>query len=333
MSGILDKKSRIIDVLLTNEGRRQLALGDMRIEYVAFTDAGSYYSADVVSGSSDATQRIYLESSNLPQDEITFEANDSGKLNAFKNSSGYQVSDGKILQYGLTSVSGTIFTGSLENVTFLSSDVFASIVPTLLNESVNNFKKQYLISTKNTLFEDDNFALGPDAIEFTLTPDRPINNPENYVGQVNELESLFNDPRLSNVKNFKYLPPINRIDDDGIDKSDIRLTSNYRLGSYKPLGMSSPLTFKQLAYELKYFDSVGFSKTISFDPTSRENTLVAQFFEKSYDTLSKLDVIDFGEHKTDDQEFPTAHVFFAGRLLVDEYGSHTFLHLFTLVFQ
>lgn len=333
MSGILDKKSRVIDVLLTNEGRRQLALGDMRIQYVAFTDTSTYYKADVASGSADATQRLYFEASDLPQDQITFEANDSGKLNSFKNSSGYQLSDGKILQYSLTPVSSSIFTGSLENVTFLSSDNFAEVVPTMLAETLENFKKQRLISTKDSLFEDDQFALGPDEIEFVITPERPIRNYDEYVGQVNEMESLFSDPRLSNVLNFSYLPPLNHVNDEKIDTSDIRQTSKYQLGNYKPLGMSSQLSIKQLMYELKYYDDIGFGKMISFDPTSKNNTLVAQFFEKKYDTLSKLDVIDFGIHKTSDSDQSTSHIFFAGRLLVDEYGSHTFLHLFTLVFQ
>ncbi len=55
------------DALVTLEGRRQISTGDMKIEYVSFTDGGTYYAADIASGSSDASSRIFLEACNLPQ--------------------------------------------------------------------------------------------------------------------------------------------------------------------------------------------------------------------------------------------------------------------------
>jgi hypothetical protein len=84
MSGILDKKSRVIDAILTVEGRRQMAEGTFDVSYVTFTDASVAYIPDPDQGHVDPTDKIYFEACNLPQDQITFEANDEGKLVPFR---------------------------------------------------------------------------------------------------------------------------------------------------------------------------------------------------------------------------------------------------------
>ena len=80
MAGILDNKSRIMDVIVTKQGRRQLASGKMRIQFASFTDANTFYRADIVSGSADATERIYFEAASSISDAVTFETDDTGAL-------------------------------------------------------------------------------------------------------------------------------------------------------------------------------------------------------------------------------------------------------------
>lgn len=84
MAGILDSKSRIIDAILTSEGRRQLAEGTFTVSYATFTDAGVAYVPDADAGHEDPTEKFYFEACNLPQDQVTFEANDEGKLVPFR---------------------------------------------------------------------------------------------------------------------------------------------------------------------------------------------------------------------------------------------------------
>lgn len=84
MSGILNSKSRIIDAILTAEGRRQMAESTFDISYVTFSDYGVSYIPDSENGHEDPTVKLYLEACNLPQDQITFEANDEGKLLPFR---------------------------------------------------------------------------------------------------------------------------------------------------------------------------------------------------------------------------------------------------------
>lgn len=328
MSGILDNKSRVIDTIVTLEGRRQIAAGKMRIEYVSFTDAATFYEADAVSGSTDATNRTYLEQCNLPQDQITFEADDSGRLLPFRNSEGISLRDGRILGYTFDATMSLVLTGASEGVTFLTGSEFASTAESLLASSTDNFQKLRLLGTRDPVFEDDGFGVGNRNITFTITNEKPLKDDEDQIAHVNHLESLFNDTRLSKVKNFKYLPPINKRK-EGTAK-DV-LTKDQLLGSYAPWGRSSnkELTGKQLDEELTYVERNGYERTITFDPTSRFNRLMCQFFEVNRDTIKKLDVIDFGKYVVDDA---LKHAFFIGKILVDDNGSQTFIHLFTLVF-
>jgi hypothetical protein len=146
--------------------------------------------------------------------------------------------------------------------------------------------------------------------------------------------------RFSKLPNFKYLPPVNKVTDGSVDLTDHMATSQWHLGHYVPWGMTATerehLSIDQILYELRYYESLGYMKQINFDPTSLKNTLVGQFFEKNFDTLKKLDVVDFGRYWTrdvPDQPPVSHHVFFVGKLMVDDKGTDTFIHIFTLVFE
>lgn len=334
MSGILDSKVRILDAIVTQEGRRQIASGDLRIEFVSFTDTGTRYAADVVSGSADASARIFLEASNLPQDQIAFEADDSGMLKPFKNARDLQVKDGQIVSYSFAPTTSSFVTGALDNVTFLKGTEFSLQADSLLASSLDNFQKLQLIATKDLLFEDDGFGLSQNFIEFAISDTRPIANSNLFTAHIDQVESLFNDARLSNVQNFKFLPPINKTNDSNIKKSDHRSTSNIQIGRYRPLGRTqSKIDLNQLKHELKYYSSQGFSKSIKIDPTSKNNRIVGQFFEKSYNQLRKLDVIDYGLLRSTDPIHPISHVFFVGRVVTDSNETNSFVHIFTLIFE
>lgn len=330
MSGLLDAKSRIMDVTVTCEGRRQLASGKLKVEHVSFTDGSTYYAADLVSGSADASVRVYLENSNLPQDNITFEADDSGRLGSFANGSGLQIKNGQIISYSFDASEEAILSGSNQGMSLLSGEQFASTAGTLLASSIDNFTKLRLIGTRDQIFEDDGFAVGNPNISFTINNDRPLKNVDDHAVHLAGMESLFNDVRLSKLKNFRFLPPVNKIKQEGVDKTSNDV-ARYRLGNYRPWGKTNPegLTPAQLEHELLHFEKTGFSKVVTFDPTSRDNRLVGQVFELEHDTLKKLDVIDYGRYV---YKGTVKHAFFVGKVLVDDNETNTFVHLFTLVF-
>ena len=51
--------------------------------------------------------------------------------------------------------------------------------------------------------------------------------------------------------------------------------------------------------------------------------------------MKKLDVIDYGKvsDNSSNPKSSTHHVFFIGKVLVDDTGSDCFIHLFTLLFS
>lgn len=317
MSGILDNKRRVLDVFITQEGRRQLALGNFKIESFTFSDSGVRYAPDSVSGSFDATSTVYFEASELPQHAITFESDDDGNLNPFKNGEGLSVVNGQLLSY------------SDESSTFVTGVDLVSLGTTFLQQTVENFRKLHPLSTRDDLFDVNGFGVGGSNVQFVISNDRPIRK-EFYETNLTVEESLFNDQRFANATNFRYLPPINRTD-DSIDKTNPESTKNFHLGSYPKLGQTERVTqFSDLAVELSLVESLGYMRTLKFDPTSKQNNLLVQAFERTHERLGKLEIVDFGRFKHGSTD---VHVFFVGKLLTDDNDTHTFAHMFTLVFE
>lgn len=336
MAGILDSKTRILDTFITQEGRRQMAMGDLRIEFVTLTDDATYYKADIASGSADATRRIFLEACNLPQDQITFEANDAGRLNPFKNLQGIDVRDGRIVSSSITPSSGTLLSGSNENLTQLTGSAFTSQAESLLGSTIENFNELRILGTKGRLLDDERFEVSENSLTFNITDERPIPKNLREYNHLTRLEGLFSDPRLSRVTNFKYLPPINKNSDKTIDTTDpVAIPDELKIAEFRPWGLVDPLDIDEIVRELAYYEQTGYMRELRFDPTSRNNTLVGQFFEMTNNSMRKLDVIDYGRHAWQDNtdRLRWWHVFFVGKVLTDDNGDDTFIHLFTLVFK
>ena len=74
-------------------------------------------------------------------------------------------------------------------------------------------------------------------------------------------------------------------------------------------------------------------QTVNFSETSKANNVFAQMFEITPNNMTKLDVIDFGTFPSGDVDKPDVHVFFVGKIYLDSFGRHTYVNLFTLVFE
>lgn len=314
MAGILDAKTRIFDTIITEEGRKQASTGKMRIEYVSFSDASAIYALDtLVSGGLDFTSRITFEAGNLPQDQITLEADDSGRLLTNFITSGTQY----------TVAAGQILSGS--NYEIVSSSQFASLFTGLLNSSLQNFRKLSILQTPNPAYDNFNeFILEGNSYQYSITPTLPI--PAGKMREINldNIESLFFDKRLSHLPNFQFLPPINKpLYGDNLSEP---------IGIYNKLNQASIQSYSDIAPELEDLARNGYKRTIDFLETSEQNNLFCQFFETSNEQITKLDVIDFGQFPSTETE-PARHVFFVGKVFTDGYNITTFVNMFVLVFE
>ena len=314
MAGILDPKKRVLDTYVTNEGKRQATSGKMRIEYVSFSDAGAIYALDtLVSGGLDYTSRLTFEAGNLPQDSITFEVDDSGKLlaNFISSGSNYSVAGGQI------------YSGS--NYEIASGSQFASLYNNLLKSTLDNFKKLSILQSPDPVFVAyDQFRLSGNDYTYTVTPSFPIPRTAIQQANIDNVESLFFDKRLSHVPNFQFLPPIN--------KPKLGRNAGTPIGSYTNINQNPILSYQDLETELNNLRDTGFLRTVDFLETTRENNIFCQFFESSSDQIAKLDVIDFGEFPATETA-GSRHVFFVGKVFTDGYNITTFVNLFVLVFE
>lgn len=323
MSGIIDNKKRVIDALLTLEGRRQLSEGGLRIDGYSFSDAGNFYSAELATGTSDVTVRLQLEACSLPQDTVTFETNIHGHVQPFVNDQGIQIIDGQVVEYSTGE-------GSIAQAEVLNGDDFSTRAGELIEGSIQNVRRLSLLTTRDELFDDSSFGLGNRSIEFVINNNKPLRDKNAWVANVNFEPSIFNDTRLNHVPNFKFLPPVTGLKDKNIDRQNPEVMANFVLGKYVPL-LVPTISDDSLMLELEKQEALGYAKIVNFEPTSKQNNVLIQPFERNFDRLVKLKIVDRGIMKNSKGE--DQYVFFVGKLILDDHDNHTFIHIFSLVFQ
>ena len=75
-------------------------------------------------------------------------------------------------------------------------------------------------------------------------------------------------------------------------------------------------------------------ETIRFSKTSKENNIVMQFFEDSRSSkLTKLDIIDAGVFEDPDAKpgKEQKHIYYVGKIYMDDFNTPTFINIFTMV--
>jgi hypothetical protein len=314
--GILDKKVRIFDTIITNEGRRQISLGEMRPRFVSFGDLGAIYNTDTLEeGGLDELSRITFEAKSDRFDLITPEADLAGKIEIppFENTMKTEVFRGQIFQT------------EVGQDRPLSGSQFGEMVEQLLGGSLTSFKNLKTLTSPDVFDRREKiFTLSQPKTTFTITNNNPISETDLQEASIDQIESLFYDKRLSHISNFKFLPPVN--------KRQLGATENIPLGNYVSLNQEDILTFSDVEDEIKDFESRGYSETFSFIETSNQNNIFSQFFEVANGEIKKLTVIDFGIFPAKN-ESGKKHVFFIGKTYSDDFGAVTFVHLFTLIFD
>lgn len=317
--GILYNKERIMDTIITLEGRRQMVGGKFKIEFASFSDRGTFYQADEISGSSDASDRIFFEAVSLENDQITFESDDSGRLIDYKGQSGIEIKNGKIV------TSGSFLTDPGQ---------FSSTANTFLNNVFDNYCNLQSIGTNDFFRDDKDFQVSSNNVEFTITEDFPLKRNDVRNITLEKADSFFEDKRLSHIKNFKYLPPLNLSpleQQKGNNSSTVNTLKadalSTPLGIYNKLSSAEIYRFANLINELQTRER----KEINFTETSRHNNIFCQFFEINSGEVIKLDVIDFGLFNKSASD--SVRIFFVGKIYVDSLNRSTFIHLFTLLFE
>jgi hypothetical protein len=335
MAGILDSKVRIMDVVMTLEGRRQLAAGKFVPQFASFTDGGTFYAQDLASGSDDASLYIYFEAGSRPQDQIVIENDDSGLLVPYNGDATRVSSDGRVYSASIETLTSPNGTGTYNRVNFLPvTSSFASMFSQVSGSILDSLTRQQLIKTTQPYEVYNDFGLSTGSVIFRRNNFVPFRGLQ-PVAQIGSLDPLFIDQQLSHFDSFQFLPPTYL--DDG--------QTLQNLGTYDPIKPIDPLTYEELIQSLVGQDPQVPLKekiTVDFAKTSIESNVFMQMFEGPTSTVSdavllkKLDCIDFGEFKDDnDKSRPFKRVFFVGKVYANEdassYQAPAFVNLFTIV--
>lgn len=322
--GILNSKTRIMDIQMTPIGRAGLAAGGLEIAYASFTDGQAYYDPSSISGSYDfAVDRIYLDCpSSLPQDTLAMVTDDSGKIipgSAFGTDYG---SDGTLY----TSISGSLYSvteGSVVGTRAVDGLVSGSGFSSAVNDVINMFQTSFgfnsIIGSRMPLDDTPDFIISPTTASFTLSDETA--NIE--VDSINTADSLFFDRRFSNFTQFKFLPPVTR---SGNRKRT--------LGSYSNIKQRDSYTYGDIKRETLGTDRKPVKQRFDVEiaETSFTNDMVMQMYEITPGGLTKLDAFDYGEiNDPTDPTRPSKRIVYFGKVFVDDTDAATYINLFTVV--
>ena len=323
MAGILNNKERMIDFLITEEGKRQATSGQMKIEYASFTDMHTFYAPSSSFGggnpsalpgvAEDASDRIFFEATDRFQDVIVPELEAGNSLRPFRTTD--FVFDGQVV------ASGTYRVGYQKKLNIITGAQIKDISARSLEGITQNFNDLRILATTDPFAVTTGFELSNTSGSFYFWNNMPMARSFDGKISLEAAESLFSDRRFSHFSNFSYLPPVNKPTPGSL--------TGVPLGIYPKLNETEILTYDQLQKSLDGKQKM----EINFTDTSRDNNLVGQIFEFSSTGVEKLSIIDFGEFDDDDPFSPGKRVFFVGKMYRDSNGAETFMNIFTVVFD
>jgi hypothetical protein len=348
MAGILDSKTRFIDFVVTQEGRRQLASGKMRAEYASVSDINTFYNS---AEHDDVSNRLFFQVMDRHSNMIVLEKDDSGKLVDFDFSPTGSIVGNNIFDKDATSTNQlklSAVTGS--NFTSTSTELFRSFL--------SHFKSNGLIGTS---FDNgsDEFELDKETINFAISNSVPFpTGPNGEEIDVDKAEPFFLDSKLSHLENFKFLPPVNTDGSPYGNYSDIGsykreswddISNGLGIGNFYNDDESVNTNFKARQDKVGDFEVINRTKltsvsnpkvkqfqTINFKKTSRDNNLLIQLFEDSKNSeLTKLDIIDAGSFSVPDSPGGRVEkrIFYVGKVYFDNFNTPTFINMFTIIFD
>lgn len=348
--GILDKKTRFIDLVVTQEGKRQIAQGKLRAEFASFSDSNAFYDA----GNKDVSKRLYFEVMERPENAIISEKDDSGRLINLNNTDDINTP---------SIVGNDIFMKGTDGIAKpVTGSEFQIGMQKVIDTALDHFKKNYFIGTIDGEGTSE-FSTNKDKLTFTITDTKPFkNSPYKEIINVNDAEPFFLDSKMAHLDNFQFLPPVSHSTGLSIGKyKDIRSTTRESWEDIKKLvpekefvkdispASSNNLLNPNIKNGQEYKSEKLFKngkvpdiiekvprqvETLTFDKTSTENNLILQVYEDGLDaTMHKLDVIDSGTFYDEDDKVGRTekHVFYVGKVFYDDYKMPTFINIFTLI--
>lgn len=345
MAGILNSKERMIDFIITPQGRRQMADGRMRIEFATLTDQNTFYSSEHPdSVADDASKRIYFESFSSTTDVIVPELD-----------AGAEGTNLQAFRAGSLQIEGKTFAEDTYNVT--TGSFFNQLTGSQILEKaeefsqgiVKHFNGLQILGTEDVFSNKSGFQTSAVTGTFVITDqDLDINQgkgiylkdlmgpqlenledpdiePDGVV-QLDYTPSIYADPRFSHLPNYRFMPPRNPPVAAGPEDEPSLI-----LGKYPNFSAEEEKTPYEAQLELIENLSNRQNFPIEFFETSKDNNIIAQMFEFTSEGVDKLSIVDHGI--TQDTDGKHRHIYFLGKMLNDSDDAQTFVNIFTVIFE
>ena len=166
---------------------------------------------------------------------------------------------------GRTSVSGTLVYANSGN-----STGFASLAEGIITSSIDRFKNLYSLGTRES-GEANNLQMKiqPTSYNFTINNKFPFaEGISSAKTNVDYLEPLFFDEKLSDAINFKYLPPLTEPLSTEESKTPSSPPRSKKFGDYTRYHRPNPLTLRRILKHMNIFTDQSGSVAVSGDPDS-----------------------------------------------------------------
>jgi hypothetical protein len=315
MAGILDSKERIMDLVVTPEGKRQINGGRFIMEYATLTDIGAFYSGEMQPDGSevadDAGARIHFEAVARYQDVVVPELEEGIVMRPLRTS------DVTLLGRSFLSGSNHVDAATYQNV--LTGPLLPKETDRALRGIGTNFRDLMVLATEDPFSDNEGFRVTPNEAEFSKGSTWNLAGPSGVL-DIEEAPSVFASKHFTHLPNFDYLPPVNVATD--VDGNAVPL-ADYPFFLPPNAGYGWAEILKDISDKQ--------SVTVGFPNTSRDNNLLGQMFEVGFNGVEKLTIVDFGEFDDGRVESKPIRVFFVGKMLRDAIGTETFVKIFTII--
>lgn len=289
MAGILDRKNRIIDFILTPEGYRQMALHDIRFKYATFSDSSTIYHSNEDNVFLSGAHNFRFETSHNVKDLVNpeIDLNRGGfyniDLETEDNSSFYA--------WDLLDEDGQTFLSA-------SNDLYLRIE--------NNLREKDILLTTGSLDLDyiRIYSTVSNLDEPFQMRNRDFNNeyPPTMLSKdvtLSEFDLIKDDARFSNKTNFLYLPPENA------NGSQLGVYTNTQKGPSKILvknsvnGLTDLTTAISNSVDLIEQNKKIQRKYFSFTKKKSDPKYFFQIYSStsSSNSIEKLVLIDHGDNQ------------------------------------
>jgi hypothetical protein len=300
-----------MDTLITSEGRRQIASGELQIKYATFNDRQVVYASGTDGYLEDPGRTFYFEAHSDNNDSIILETDANGDLMPFQSDT-YNSYNGEFFASGSTFQTGSI--------NLISDEVTGN--------AVDSFTRQMIIGSRNIFRSEEGLNFKPNYDDtsniFSINTEYV---PSAGTTHLNNLPAVFEDGLFGTTLNYRFLPPT-------YENSAGNASS---WGSYSELGSAAPpSTYDSFVRGLS---TVGDLPPLSIQmkyPTnsSLENNILGQVFAQKDNKIYKLALINAGTLTyAATNNLPDPQVYYAGNLYRNHYGSLCFARVFTLVFR